>query len=139
MLDLILSSLFFFTELAPPALFKHKVAMSGCLYVCQFVYAIGCSFFRPLNIRKEKKKKRAPFVHFCPFWYWCYYPHRLRDSVSPIFFRDLVQPGPFYKHLCHSLIDSLCSSRSSKLHKSQTVRARELKFSHNALWKCPIM
>ena len=22
--------------------------------------------------------------HFCLFWYWCYYLHRLRDSVSPV-------------------------------------------------------
>ena len=22
--------------------------------------------------------------HFSPFWYRCYYPHRLRDSVSPV-------------------------------------------------------
>ena len=24
------------------------------------------------------------FVHFCPFWYQCYYQHQSRDSVSPV-------------------------------------------------------
>ena len=23
-------------------------------------------------------------VHFCPFWYRCYYPHTSRESVSPV-------------------------------------------------------
>ena len=24
------------------------------------------------------------FFPFCPFWYWCYYLHLLRDSLSPV-------------------------------------------------------
>ena len=29
---------------------------------------------------------------FCPFWYWCYFPHSLRDSVSLIC-RIFNRPG----------------------------------------------
>ena len=27
---------------------------------------------------------RSRLVFLGPFWYWCYYPHRIRDSVSPV-------------------------------------------------------
>ena len=39
---------------------------------------------------------------------------------------DPVLPGLFYKHLCHSF-----STKSSKHHKSQAIRARDLKILHN--------
>ena len=32
----------------------------------------------------KKEEKRALSVYFCPFWYWCYYSHRLRDSAPPL-------------------------------------------------------
>ena len=37
------------------------------------------------NKRRRKNyinKKNS--VHFCVFWYWCYDPHRSRDSVSAV-------------------------------------------------------
>ena len=48
---------------------------------------------------------------------------------------DPVKPGLFYKHRRHWIIPWLShptfSSKSSKHHKSQTVRARDLTFLHN--------
>ena len=45
---------------------------------------------------------------------------------------DPVKPGLFYNHLCHSFIHSFGPSsfffQSSRYHKSQTIRARKLKF-----------
>ena len=47
-----------------------------------------------------------------------------------IFYRPGVA-GAVYKHLGHLFIMQCFSSKSSKHHKSQTVRARELKFWKN--------
>ena len=51
------------------------------------------------------------------------------------FLTDPVWPWPFYKHLCNSFIHSFMecsfSSRSSRNHKSQIIRAREMNFWEN--------
>ena len=41
---------------------------------------------------------------------------------------DMVQPGLFYIQLCNQFAERSFYSRYSKHHKSQTIRARELKF-----------
>ena len=33
---------------------------------------------------------RSRLVFLGPFWYWCYYPHRIRDLVSPVCFSFFV-------------------------------------------------
>ena len=41
-------------------------------------------------------------VRFCPFWYWCYYLHPSRDSLSPlcnIFSRPRRSQGLLYNHI----------------------------------------
>ena len=49
------------------------------------------------------------------FWYWCYYPHRLRDFLSPVCGTILLQLFNFQLHtqhlLCH-LMNTLTHSLS---------------------------
>ena len=48
-------------------------------------------------------------VYFCPFWYWCYHLHTLRESVSPRVAKvhssreDLIIFFPFFKYPPHGL------------------------------------
>ena len=64
--------------------------------IVQQVSGVTCHMSEKGNKLGEKKKKKkieplppnanklSLSVHFCPFWYRCYYPHRSRDSVSPV-------------------------------------------------------
>ena len=57
---------------------------------------VTCDIWHPTCNTCLWKKEKYNFVRFGPFWYWCYYPHMLRDPVSAvcrIFFMNCL----FYK------------------------------------------
>ena len=96
---------------------NRLVVFSSCISDTSFTeFALWSNSVIYIYIRDTWLTCWSFSVCFCPFWYWCYYLHRLRDSVTPLirifsYHVDLAQlikrpsvAGLFYKQACDSLI-----------------------------------
>ena len=87
----------------------------------------------------KRREKNATSVYFCPFWYQCYYPHRSRNSVSPICRIFHQGMSKLYKK---QLIFTMKNYKFINKVESKTNNSKQTKNSScsfymtHAIWRC---